>query len=130
MLVYRALERCGNRLRTVTRRQRELDPRLDQDALSMHTICNATALRPPQVLFEGAWDRVPVVAAQLRLDPEALAKELDSFTLELVRTRTPYSWELLCAYLEPRIPGLAAVTPAERILATLGPPTALPPAQG
>lgn len=96
-LVFRALERAGNRLRSATSRQRTSDN--DCAAAVMHTCCNAGLVRNVDQLLDGAWDRLPEVAARLGEPPEALQAALDRYVRVLIRTRTPHSWETLAVAL-------------------------------
>lgn len=105
-LVHRALERSGNRLRQALRRSTGRAP--DCAAAVAHTTCNASAVVPLDQLLDGAWDRVPEVAAMLGLDPARLQDELDGYVRQLVRTRHVHSWELLAGYLSGRLARAAA----------------------
>lgn len=111
-IVYRALERMGNRLRTATARQRVSQPSLDVTPVLMHTVVPAYDTGDRRALMAGAWERVPVVAAQLCVTPDGLRRELSRFVDGLVAQREPYSWEALHAYLSPRIVSLT-VTPRQ-----------------
>jgi len=114
-LVHRALERAGNRLRNATRRARDLDPRLDAQPHLMHTVCNAGAVwaKPIDGLLDGAWDRVPEVAARLQVCPTSLAATLDDYTRHVIRNATVHSWDLLEAYMA----AAPTLSPAEQVLA-------------
>lgn len=92
-LVFRALEKAGNRLRQATRRR--LDGPTDCTAVLMHTCLNATAVRSMDQLLDGAWDRLPEVADMLGEEPEPLAAVLEHYTRTLIRTQTPHSWDRL-----------------------------------
>ncbi len=116
-LVYRALERAGNRLRqTVIRRMpgRRLDASWDVEPHVFHTLCQAAQLADIDQLLVGAWDRVPEVAARLGQAPGLLAATLDDFTQHLLTDQHHYSWDLLAAYLA------AAMSPAQRVLEVAG----------
>lgn len=125
-LVHRALEKSGNRLRQATARQRAADPGLDQPAILMHTRINAAAVRPLAALLDGAWDRVPEVADRLGVDPDWLCRTLDGYTVTLIRSRTPHSWDVLSARIEASLDAYrengvdAVVNRAEQVLATIG----------
>lgn len=92
-IVYRALEKAGNRLRQANRRQ--LNGATDKPAVLMHTGLNAFRSRPADQLLEGAWDRVPEVAARLGRDAAELTAELDAYTQQLIRSRKAHSWDRL-----------------------------------
>jgi hypothetical protein len=95
-LVFRALEKAGNRLRQAHRRN--LNGATDCTAALMHTCLNATAIRTMDQLLEGAWDRVPEIAAMLNEPPDELRHVLDAYTRVLIRTQQPHSWDrLACA---------------------------------
>lgn len=116
-LVYRALERAGNRLRqVVTRRMpgRRLDASWDIEPTAFHTLCHAAQLTDLDQLLAGAWDRVPEIAGRLDHAPGLLAATLDDFTRHLITDQHPYSWDLLAAYLA------AAMSPAQRVLEAAG----------
>lgn len=104
-LVHRALEKAGNRLRSRTVQQRKADPGLDERPHLMHTACVATSYCSMDALMDGAWDRVTEVATNLGLDSEQLCVTLDAYTRELIRTRTPHSWQLLGHHLADRANG-------------------------
>lgn len=116
-LVHRALERCGNRLRNVTARQRKVDASLDVQPHLMHTVCNAGRVwsKPVAGLLDGAWDRVPELAARLGTCPTSLQATLDDYTRHLITSRTTHSWDLLEAYLA----AAPSMSPAEQVLAAL-----------
>jgi hypothetical protein len=99
-IVHRALEKCGNRLRNYTARERIANPtQFDQPPHLMHTACNAARIRPLEVLLADAWDRVPELAGNLGFDSDHLAAQLDAYTRQLIRTRQPHSWQALSDYL-------------------------------
>lgn len=112
-LVYRALERVGNRLRQRVVRQmpgRRLDASWDVEPVLFHVRCHATGLVDMDTLMAGAWDRVPEVAARLGQPPGLLTATLDGFTRHLITDQHRYSWDLLAAYMA------AAMSPAQRVL--------------
>jgi hypothetical protein len=95
-LVFRALEKAGNRLRQAHRRQ--LNGATDCTAVLMHTCLNATSIRTMDQLLDGAWDRVPEIAGMLGEPVDELCAVLDSYTRILIRTAQPHSWDrLACA---------------------------------
>jgi hypothetical protein len=110
-LVFRAIERAGNRLRQATAKARRLNPDLDQPAHLMHVVVLANQHRTFEQLLDGAWDRVPEVAGRLGHDPRRLQDALEAYTRGLLSSGKPHSWELLEAFLS------ATMTPAERVLA-------------
>jgi hypothetical protein len=105
-LVHRALERSGNRLRQAMRKSTGRPP--DCAAVVAHTVCNASAVVPLDQLLDGAWDRVPEVAAMLGLDASTLQAELDGYVRQLVRTKHAHSWQLLAGFLSGRAEDVAA----------------------
>lgn len=96
-LVFRALERAGNRLRSRTAGQR--DASTDCAAALMHTCLNTARVLDVDRLLEGAWDRLPEVAGRLGEPADALQAALDGYVRVLIRTRTPHSWETLAVAL-------------------------------
>lgn len=96
-LVFRALERAGNRLRSRTAGQR--DASTDCTAALMHTCINTARVLDVDRLLEGAWDRLPEVAGRLGEPADALQAALDGYVRVLIRTRTPHSWDTLAVAL-------------------------------
>jgi hypothetical protein len=94
-VVYRALEKVGNRLRS--RLRRRLNGATDCAPVVMHTCMNVAREygRPVDDLLTDAWDRIPEIAAQLGEDPEALSATLDAYVRVLIRTRQPHTWDQL-----------------------------------
>jgi hypothetical protein len=120
-LVFRAVERAGNRIRNRLMRStpgRRLPPDLDHAPHLMHTTGNIERMLGHAVddLLDGAWDRLPEVAVHVGACPDALTATLHDYTRHLLSTRTPHSWELLAAYMA----AAPTMSPAEQVLATLG----------
>lgn len=112
-LVHRALERAGNRLRSCTVKERAADPTLDQAPHLMHTACVALRHAPEAKLLEGAWDRLPEVAANLGADPAQLQEALSGYTRGLLTQGRVHTWELLDAFLR----ATSGPSPAQQVLA-------------
>jgi hypothetical protein len=114
-MVYRVLEKAGNRLRQAMARRspgRRLAPDLDVAAPDVHTVCVAADLQPVDRLLDGAWDRAPVIAAQLGVPEGPLVDALDGYVRGLLAERRPHSWELLQGYLT----AAPVMSPAELVL--------------
>jgi hypothetical protein len=96
-LVFRALEKAGNRLRQAMRRVPGGPP--DCAAVMVHTECNAGRHRSADALLEGAWDRLPEIAARIGEPADALQAVLDDYARTLIQTRLPHSWDMLAVAL-------------------------------
>lgn len=96
-LVFRALEKAGNRLRQAMRRVPGGAP--DCSAVLVHTECNAGRHRSADDLLEGAWDRLPEIAARIGEPADALQAVLDDYARTLIQTRLAHSWDMLAVAL-------------------------------
>lgn len=94
-IIYNALYAAGTRLRNrpvcprpERARAREIAP------AELHT---AYPVDPELVdewrLFDGAWVRVPEIAARYGLDPDCLTRQLDDYARALIAARLPHSFE-------------------------------------
>lgn len=94
-IIDRALERAGNRLRQVAKIGKiACRP---QDA---HCAIEPASLNIREgYLFDGAWDRVPQVAARYGVDSARLAKALAAYCDTLYNERKPHHPMLLVEYL-------------------------------
>ncbi|MGV2914557.1 hypothetical protein [Streptomyces alfalfae] len=95
-LIWTALAAAGEKLRRTPAcprsergRAREIEP------ARLHTVLR---VEPGQVeqwrLLDGAWPRLPDVAARYGLDPECLAASLDSYCRELIAAGIAHEWDL------------------------------------
>ncbi len=95
-LIWTALTAAGEKLRKTPAcprseraRAREIEP------ARLHTVLR---VEPGQVeqwrLLDGAWPRLPDVAARYGLDPECLAASLDSYCRDLIAAGIEHSWDL------------------------------------
>lgn len=84
VMVWRALERAGARLRSrLPRADRGQYQDLAADQIHCHTTV-ASADIAEHKLLEGAWDRVAQLAARYGADPEDLEAKLDTYTRTLL----------------------------------------------
>ena len=98
-VVYRALERAGNRLRS------EVGKGLPggnaalaaMDPATVHTVVKPARIAP---LVAGAFDRVPELAELFGADGPGLTAAVDSYTRMLLETSQPHSLELLTSWLD------------------------------
>lgn len=101
LLVHRALERAGARLRNAARKR--TPDRASQvacdDLTMLHTILDVTTFSDLGALLDGAWSQVPAVAARLGYDPEALTVTLDAYTRALLATGQVHDADRLSAAL-------------------------------
>lgn len=85
-LVWRALERAGGRLRSAAGRRNGGPTAIPAcDPAVLHTLVDATR-HDLDALLDGAWSRVPTVAARLDVDPDALTRTLNTYTRALLAT--------------------------------------------
>jgi hypothetical protein len=97
-LVHRAIERAGRRaLNKLPRKNGQLNDTCPAERL--HTCTKLDRLLPMATLFEGAWDRVPVIAERLGEDPDAMVATCQAYCEMLVRTQTEHSWDGLARAL-------------------------------
>lgn len=92
VMVYNALARLGDRIMTrpsVPRSERTQARALMPADRYQHHVVTAADVRN-WGLLEGAWDRVPPIAAQHGLDPDALTVALTEYTTAMVDAQVPY----------------------------------------
>jgi hypothetical protein len=94
-LVVRALELAGKRIRS--RRPRAERGRLQEiDAAAVHTQIALTAEEIDSLrLLDGAWDRVPAVAARYGVEAGCMEATLDSYVRELLAAGIAHSWDTM-----------------------------------
>ena len=96
-LVWRALERAGNRLSNPARAAGQ---DLSGTAAELrHTVADATCLTDLDRLLEGAWDRVPDVCARYGVDAEPVRDVLDRYTRALMAAQAVHTYDGLSAVL-------------------------------
>lgn len=109
-LVWAALAAAGRKLvRTPacprsTRLQARQNP-----AAELHT---SLTVLPEEIdkwkLLDGAWERVPEIAARYRVDPACLTEALDQYCRELIRAGVSHAYEQTVGVLHAPCLGLAA----------------------
>lgn len=100
-IVWRALEKCGMKLRQAKAKADKVaaDTIPCADPAAFHTTCPATQYASIEHLLAGAWDRVPAIADRYGLSPEALTDALNSYTVALVATGNPHDEDRLARAL-------------------------------
>jgi hypothetical protein len=96
-LVYRALEKVGNRLRSQTAKHRHSNPGLDCPPTAMHCCIDApVSFQQLNKLTEGLWNgRVEEVALRYGVKPGDLTSMLDGFVRRLVADQEAYDYDNL-----------------------------------
>ncbi|MBL0777336.1 hypothetical protein G6541_08245 [Streptomyces albidoflavus] len=95
-LIWAALASAGEKLRKTPAcprseraRAREIEP------AALHTALRVEAVQVEQWgLLEGAWPRLPDVAARHGLDPDCLTDTLDTYCRELIAAGIPHAYDL------------------------------------
>jgi hypothetical protein len=97
-VVYRALEKAGNRLRTELGRG---VPGGNESVASMEAAEIHTVIKPQRVapLIAGCFDRVPELADRFGLDGPELTAAVDQYTRHLLETSTPHTLDGLTSWL-------------------------------
>lgn len=90
MLVLRALERAGNRLKNKT------GAKFNLPAAELHTV---VASAEPLELLTDAWSHVPVVAERYGFNAVALEADLEEYTAGLILSSTPHTYAALEAFM-------------------------------
>ena len=93
LLVYRALERAGNRLRT------KMDGKIDGVSAVDTYRYVPIETKTLGFLLTDAWDAVDVVAPQLGIDAEVFKGHLDTYTRSLLMEQKTHAPELFAPYL-------------------------------
>lgn len=109
-LVWRALERAGQRMRS--RSPRAGRPQLQQmSAASIHTVL---AVEPDELnslgLLDGAWERVPEIAGRFGLDTDVMTTVLDRHVRSLLQDQREHAIDDLYGLV-------AGIPPRERAIA-------------
>lgn len=102
VLVHRAMERAGNRLRNAVGRRREggvASVAAPDDVALMHTVVSATKHASVDELLAGAWDRVPQTAACLGVSAESMTACLDAYCRGLLASGHAHDVDVLAVAL-------------------------------
>lgn len=101
VLVYRALERVGNRLRSA-------HPRTDAARMETTDIYRSMSGNP-DALLAGAWTCAPDVLSAYTDDVDGVVQTLDFYVRGLLSTQRPHSSVVLAALLRSQPTALAAI---------------------
>lgn len=99
-IVHRALERAGRRL--WSHQSRSVRPRRlgECEAASYHVNTGVTEdVLDRWRLLEGAFDRVPEIAARYGIDPACLAATLEDYCRGLLTSGVAHEWRLVASLL-------------------------------
>jgi hypothetical protein len=101
MVVRRALERAGSRLRSAAGKGQPGGAAsvICPDPTALHTLFDATAHADFSSLLEGAWTLVPEVAARYGVDAQALTLSLDNYTRGLLAAKQEHRYDRLASAL-------------------------------
>jgi len=91
-LVYRAMERAGNRLRQTGSRP----PNVPSYETHVHVKANGTA----EQCLADAWSCAPQVLAGVGADPDEIIPVLNSYCMTLLNEQSPHSRDRLASWLE------------------------------
>lgn len=97
-LVFRALERAGNRLRNLGKGGPVDLTTVPPEAA--HTLSDPTCLADLDRLLEGAWDRVPGIADRYGIEPVALTAMLDRYCRAMLAAQVPHTFDALRTALD------------------------------
>lgn len=96
LVVLRALEKAGNRIRSAARGRIELG-----DCPPEQAHCCVGGIREPSVLLEGAWVKVPDLARSFGYEPVACERALDGYCQMILQRGYAYDRDALLAALLP-----------------------------
>lgn len=101
VLVRRALERAGNRLKSAAGKTIPGGPQAItiDDPACLHLEIDATKHSDLGSLLDGAWTMVPEIAERYDIDPEALAETLDTYTRALIAGQQEHRYGRLAVAL-------------------------------
>lgn len=101
MMVRRALERAGARLRSAAGKRTPGGAASIQcdDPAILHTSLEATAYADLGTLLDGAWSLVPEIADRYGADPALLEDTLDTYTRALIATQQEHRYGRLALAL-------------------------------
>ena len=89
-LVFRALERAGNKLKS----KMQVKP-----TCAAADIYQFVAATDTEFLLDDAWSGVPLIAQRAGLIPEVLAADLHTYTEQLLLNQVPHTYEALDAFI-------------------------------
>jgi len=97
VLIYRALERAGARLRSAAGRNVRGGAAAVpcSDPTVLHTTLRATDYATLDALLDGAWSLVPTVAKRCEVDADALREALDRYLRDLLETGKAHDGDAL-----------------------------------
>jgi hypothetical protein len=97
VLVHRALERAGSRLRSAAGKRTAGGAASVpcDDPSRLHCTIDATAFADLGQLLDGAWSLVPDIAGRYSVDPERLTLVLDRYARALLATGEPHAHDRL-----------------------------------
>jgi hypothetical protein len=103
MIVRRALERAGSRLRSAAGKGQPGGAAsvACPDPTALHTLFDATAHADFSSLLEGAWTLVPEIADRYGVDAEVLTSSLDTYTRALLAAKQEHRYGRLASALTP-----------------------------
>lgn len=101
VLVMRALERAGQRLRSAAGKKTPGGAAAVpcDDPTQLHCALSATEHASLESLLAGAWERVPVIAAHINIDPASWTACLDGYTRGLLASGHAHDLKRLAAAL-------------------------------
>lgn len=99
MLVVRALERAGNRLKSGMK----VAP-----AFAAVDLYKTVVVEDAEDLLKDAWSHVPRLASRFGMNPDTLTGVLHEYTSDLLLSRKEHSYDALLAHMTDRIEGAAA----------------------
>lgn len=96
-IIWGALSSAGRKLeRTPVCPRSERAKAREIQAAALHTVLTVEAGHVEQYrLLDGAWERVPEIAARYGLDPECLTASLDSYARELIAAGIEHSYDVV-----------------------------------
>lgn len=99
MIVRRALERAGSRLRSAAGKGQPGGAAsvACSDPTALHTLFDATAYSDLGSLLEGAWVVVPEVAGRYGVDSDELTLTLDTYTRALLAAKQEHRYDRLAS---------------------------------
>jgi hypothetical protein len=103
MIVRRALERAGSRLRSAAGKGQPggASSVVCADPSALHTHFDATAHSDLGSLLEGAWTLVAEIADRYNVDADALTLSLDTYTRALLASKQEHRYGRLESALQP-----------------------------
>ena len=93
-LVWRALERAGNRLKNSTQSRPQ---GITSEDLYLHVKASSDEVGK---LLDGAWTPLPRLVEDVNVAHSALSRNLDAYVKSLLTTQTPHSREKMMAFVD------------------------------